>query len=181
MLGSMNKWNALPCDPVLRRWLQAEGSLTSRLRAHGLVEVQVQRQGPGTLWALEQADLRVHTGYVREVVLLLDGRPAVWARSVTTARAIQGAWRAMRGLGVRPLAELLFSTRHVNRESLQAQRLPRGDRQVKHIRDQWNALQQPSLETAMPRWARSSLFWRHGQALRVMEAFSPWMSSLAVN
>jgi chorismate--pyruvate lyase len=118
---------------------------------------------------------------VREVVLLLNGRPAVWARSVTTPRAIQGSWRAMRGLGVRPLAELLFSTRHVERESLQAQQLPRGGLQAKHIRNQWSALQQQSAATAMPSWARSSLFWRHGQALRVMEAFSPWIRELALD
>jgi chorismate-pyruvate lyase len=33
----------------------------------------------------------------------------------------------------------------------------------------------------MPRWARSSVFWRHGHPLRVMEAFSPWVSTLALS
>jgi chorismate-pyruvate lyase len=30
----------------------------------------------------------------------------------------------------------------------------------------------------LPRWARSSVFWRHGHPLRVMEAFSPWVAAL---
>ena len=169
---------ALPSDPGLRWWLQADGSLTSRLRAHGTVEVQVQQQGPCALWAPEQADLQVLCGYVREVVLLLNGRPAVWARSSTTHRAIQGPWRAMRGLGSRPLAELLFAERHVEREPLQAHHLVRCSLPVRHIQCQWQALAQPTADAALPRWARSSVFWRQGHPLRVMEAFSPWVSTL---
>jgi chorismate--pyruvate lyase len=129
------------------------------------------------LWAPERADLQVLSGYVREVVLLLNGRPAVWARSSTTHRAMQGPWRAMRGLGSRPLAELLFAERHVEREPLQAQHLVRCSLPVQHIQGQWQALAQQTA-AAMPRWARSSVFWRQGHPLRVMEAFSPWVSTL---
>ena len=169
---------AMPCSPGLRYWLQAEGSLTTRLRAHGQVEVRVQRQGAGGLWAPERSDLCVPHGYVREVVLLLNGMPVVWARSATTLRAIQGPWRAMRGLGARPLAELLFAERHVEREPLRAQHLPRCGLQANHIQGQWQALEQQTADVAVPRWARSSVFWRHGHPLRVMEAFSPWVSTL---
>jgi chorismate--pyruvate lyase len=178
---------AFPPDPDLRRWLLAEGSLTSRLRRHGTVEVRVQQQGRRSLWAQEEADLHVSGGYVREVVLLLNGRPAVWARSATTQRAIQGPWSALRGLGSRPLAELLFAGRHVERELLQAHHLARCGLQANHIQGQWLALQQLSADAALPqsglcaalpRWARSSVFWRHGHPLRVMEAFSPWVAAL---
>jgi chorismate--pyruvate lyase len=162
----------------LRYWLQAEGSLTTRLRAHGQVEVRVQWQGTCALWASERSDLHVPHGYVREVVLLLNGIPAVWARSATTRRAIQGPWRAMQGLGARPLAELLFAQSHVEREPLRAQHLPRGGLQAHHIQSQWQALALQTEDTATPRWARSSVFWRHGHPLRVMEAFSPWVSAL---
>jgi chorismate--pyruvate lyase len=162
------------------RWLQADGSLTSRLRAHGHVAVLVLQQGPRGLWAPERADLQVSSGYVREVVLLLNGRPAVWARSATTHRAIQGPWCAMRGLGSRPLAELLFSERHVERDPLQAHHLVRGGLQANHIQRQWKALEQQCADAAMPRWARSSVFRRHGHPLRVMEAFSPWVRTLSL-
>jgi chorismate--pyruvate lyase len=156
----------------------ADGSLTSRLRRHGQVEVRVQQQGAFALWPQERTDLNAMRGYVREVVLLLDGRPAVWARSATTHRAIQGPWRALRGLGSRPLAELLFCGRHVQRAPLQAWQLPRSSLQERHIRRQWLSVQTHGDAAATPRWARSSVFWQDGQPLRVMEAFSPWVAAL---
>jgi chorismate--pyruvate lyase len=171
----------------MRHWLQADGSLTSRLRVYGTVEVRVQEQGRRPLWAAERADLQASCGYVREVVLLLNGRPAVWARSATTQAAIQGPWSALRGLGTRPLAELLFAGRHVERAPLQAQHLARCGLQASHILGHWQALQEHSAQAALvqpcqyadaPRWARSSVFWRHGHPLRVMEAFSPWVAAL---
>jgi chorismate--pyruvate lyase len=186
MLGRMKNCNgpadAFPSDPRLRLWLQAEGSLTSRLRAHGQVRVRVQQQGAAALWVPEQADLGQRFGYVREVVLLLDGRPAVWARSATSLRASKGPWRAMRGLGTRPLAELLFAARHVERDRLRALQLPKGGRMQRYLSAQWQGLAQPeplgTPHSAVPRWARSSVFWLHCHPLRVMEAFSPWVSTL---
>ena len=78
---------AYPSAPALRRWLRAEQSLTARLRRHGPVQVQVLRQGHLPLRRAEQQDLQARSGYVREVILHLQGRPAVWARSATTAHA----------------------------------------------------------------------------------------------
>jgi chorismate--pyruvate lyase len=163
-----------PADPSLRAWLTAPGSLTARLRAHGKVEVQVQRQCSQRLWPLERRDLGCRSGHVREVVLLLDGVPVVWARSATSHRALQGAWKALSGLGTRPLAELLFQRRHVCREPLRIQRLPRhGLAEGRLLRALPAAKPQ-----ARPMWARSSVFWHRGQALRVMESFAPWVTSL---
>lgn len=169
---------AHPSDPALRRWLYAPHSLTARLRQHGPVLVRVQRQGRMPLLHAEQRDLRTRHGYVREVVLFLRGRPAVWARSATTHRAVQGPWKAMRGLGTRPLAELLFSGAPLPRDPLQARRAPRRGRLDQSIRRQWQALQDGQLPAAQPRWARSSVFWRRGAPLRVMEVFSPWIAGL---
>lgn len=157
--------------------MQAEGSLTARLRQFGQVQVRVQQQGAMALWPLEQADLQQRCGYVREVVLLLDGRPAVWARSATTLAAMVGPWRAMQGLGTRPLAELLFATHHVQRAPLQAHHLPKSGPMHSHMKRQWLGLDPDA--SGLPRWARSSVFWRKGQGLRVMEAFSPWVGTLA--
>jgi chorismate--pyruvate lyase len=181
MLGRMKNANdrALPTDPRLRFWLQAEGSLTARLRVHGPVHVLVQRQGRMPLWADEQTDLKVPGGYVREVVLLLNNRPAVWARSATPLPAIKGPWRALQGLGSRPLAELLFAGRAIDREALRPQHLPRSGSIAHHIRQQWLAVAQKTPEAGLPHWARSSVFLRHGAPLRVMEAFSPWVCTLA--
>ncbi len=169
---------AYPSAPALRRWLRAEQSLTARLRRHGPVQVQVLRQGHLPLRRAEQRDLQARSGYVREVILHLQGRPAVWARSATTARAVQGPWKALRGLGARPLAELLFAGAPLRRAPLQAARAPRQGALDRAIQRQWQHRAAAPQPAALPRWARSSVFWRHGAALRVMEVFAPWVAQL---
>jgi chorismate--pyruvate lyase len=165
-------------DTALRRWLQAPGSLTARLRCFGLVQVVVQQQGRMALWPQEQADLQQACGYVREVVLLVNGRPAVWARSATARVAVKGPWRAMRGLGTRPLAELLFSGPQVLRGRMDMLSIAKSGAMHRRMRQQWQALQPSATAQDMPQWARSSVFWRKGQGLRVMEAFAPWVCAL---
>ncbi|UCU93429.1 chorismate--pyruvate lyase family protein [Hydrogenophaga taeniospiralis] len=118
---------ARSADPSINAWLFAGGSLTARLRAHGGVEVVVVRQGVSGLWMTEQHDLNCRCGYAREVVLLLNGRVAVWARSVTSLLAFHGAWKSLAGLGTRPLAELLFQGRVLDRDALVPHRLARHD------------------------------------------------------
>ncbi len=159
-----------PPSASLHAWLTAPGSLTARLRAHGVVEVRVQRQGSQRLWPEERRDLACRSGHVREVVLLLDGVPVVWARSATSNRALHGPWKALTGLGARPLAELLFQRSHVCREPLRIQQLARHGRAEARLRAAWPG--------PLPRWARSSVFWQHGQPLRVMESFAPWVEEL---
>lgn len=167
-----------PSTPAIRRWLRADGSLTARLRNHGTVQVRVLRQGRLPLLPAEQRDLHARHGYAREVVLMLQGQPAVWARSATGGRAIQGPWKALRGLGARPLAELLFGGATLARDPLQAARAPRRSPLDQRIRRQWLQTTGTSLAAAPPRWSRSSVFWRGQAPLRVMEAFAPWISAL---
>lgn len=169
----------VPTDFALRFWLQANGSLTSRLRRHGHVTVHVLAQGRMRLWREEQEDLGTRSGYVREVVLLLNGMPVVWARSATPLHAIQGPWRAMQGLGTRPLAELLFEGRKVERAPLRAHHLAKSSPLERHLRNQWVDMPVEGTRPDAPRWARSSVFWHKGQPLRVMEAFSPWVVGLS--
>jgi len=40
-VGAQAPWPIRPARPGLKRWLQATGSLTARLRRHGTVRVQV--------------------------------------------------------------------------------------------------------------------------------------------
>lgn len=173
----------LPVQPAMKRWLAAPGSLTARLRLHGTVTVKVMSQGHRPLWPQEQRTLGALTGHVREVVLLIDGRPAVWARSSAPLRAVKGPWRAIKGLGTRPLAELLFAHRHVVRGPLRARRVPKGGPPVRHMRRQWQAAHaELGLRTsalAEPQWARHSLFHHRGQPLQVLEAFAPWVAQLS--
>jgi chorismate--pyruvate lyase len=170
----------------LRKWLSAPGSLTARLRLHGQVSVQVISQGRQTLWAQERAALRCQEGYVREVVLRIDGRPAVWARSSTTLHAVKGPWRAIKGLGNRPLAELLFEHNQVRRDPLSFGLLGQQSPQRRHLAAQWARLTPPTADQApdrapepVPSWARRSVFRHRGHPLQVMESFSPWVTHLS--
>lgn len=170
-----------PVSPRMRQWLSAPGSLTARLRLHGTVRVEVLAQGRRRLWPQERRALGCCVGHVREVVLRIDERPAVWARSSVPARAVKGPWQAIRGLGTRPLAELLFSHRAVRRGPLQTLRLSAHDKAGAQLARQWAGLNTPpppaGQRSLPPRWARHSLFRHHGQPLQVLEAFAPWVSA----
>ena len=168
-----------PTSASLRQWLFAPGSLTERLRQHGHVTVKILHQGSQCLWSDEQHDLGQSNAHTREVFLLLNGRPVVWARSATLHTAIQGPWKAMTNLGTRPLAELLFQDRAVLRSPLQAHALARHGEVERQMRDAWAQFHASTTENPMPRWGRSSVFWRRGQPLRVFEAFAPWVQTLS--
>jgi chorismate--pyruvate lyase len=173
--SAANRRQAVPV--ALRRWLSAPGSLTARLRQHGQVSVQVLSQGRQRLWPQEQAALGSAQGHVREVVLSIDGRPAIWARSATTLRAVKGPWRAIKGLGKRPLAELLFAHKQVRRDPLHAQAFAHHGPQRSHLARQWHGLKPPPADPA-PTWARRSVFWHRGHPLQVLESFAPWVAPL---
>jgi chorismate--pyruvate lyase len=165
----------------LQRWLSAPGSLTARLRLHGHVTVEVLSQGRQTLWPQERAVLGAQQGYVREVALRIDGRPAIWARSCTTLRAVKGPWRAVKGLGTRPLAELLFEHGRVRRDPLVALRLARQSPQRCHLSREWRGLKTTETKAPvapLPSWTRRSVFRHQGHPLQVLESFSPWVTLL---
>lgn len=84
------------------------------------VAVQVMREGVQTSLEQESMCLGISTRepvWVREVMLRVNGKPAVVARSVTTVRASQSVWRALHYLHNTPLAALLYSDRGVARSS----------------------------------------------------------------
>lgn len=164
---------ALPVAPRLQRWLQAPGSLSLRLRATGR-HFEVRPLDQGTRHALpgEAASVGARRLHAREVLLLVDGEPLVYARSVTDSRNATGAWRSLQALGSRSLAELLFSQRWVSRSPLFALRLSPGSVWLRHLQAQC-AEQAPALARSRVVWARYSVFYKAGQPLRVLEAFAP--------
>jgi chorismate--pyruvate lyase len=153
----------------LRRWLQAPGSLSARQAATGQhFTVQVLNQGREPLsvdeaYALGMPGQRL--GYAREVVLRVDGVPLVFARSVTTHADSLGAWRSLRGLGSRPLADVLFRCVGITRQALEFASLLR---QV--CTRGLGATGEDAAQAAFP--ARRSVFVRRRAALLVMEVFA---------
>ncbi|MCH8856360.1 MAG: chorismate lyase [Proteobacteria bacterium] len=163
----------------LRDWLRAPGSLSRRLAALGQrFEVQVLRQGVAPFRALERAALGLPPRgltVVREVILRVDGEPLVWARSAVHQRATTGPWRALKGLGSRPLAHLLYDDYRIHRSELQPRRLARQGHTRRHAARQWRAATGAAMPAQM-QWSRHSVFHRGGALLRVMELFAPGLA-----
>ncbi len=99
----------------LRPWLFDEDSLTRRLVAasHGDFAVQVRRQWWGRARPDEARLLGIaprHACRLREVLLLGQGQPWVFARSVLPDASLTGRSRFLRRLQSRPLGALLFQS-----------------------------------------------------------------------
>jgi chorismate lyase len=176
----------LRCQGVvgLAAWLQAAGSLTQHLRRHaGPVTVRRLNQGRGRA-RLDEARALGLSGvhrpgvHVREVVLHCADQPLVMARSVCQRRHLSGPWRAIKGLGSRPLAELLFHDREVQRSPLETAYLASHRRLGKALAEQWTQ----ATGTAWPAagmWQRRSVFVRRGAALLVAELFAVSLHQMA--
>jgi chorismate--pyruvate lyase len=165
---------------ALRRWQRAPGSLTARLKAlGGHFEVLTLRQGVAPLLAQERRVLGAGRHLVREVILKVDGRPLVWARSVAPARSLAGPWRALAGLGTRPLGQLLFDDARVARSPLVAHRWGRGGKEHARVQRDWLQFTGEPWPAAVVA-GRSSVFVRQGAKLRVFEAFALALKSHAV-
>lgn len=178
----MTNWTTQsPWRQPQRAWVGVGGSLTAWLVATGQTfSVQVLRQGRSALHPAEWAALQLpggRAGYVREVLLRLDGAAVVYARSVTTHAASLGPWRALRGLGTRPLAEVLFNHLPAERAPLAFARLKPASSLRRDVARAWRqAAGAPTQTGALP--ARRSVFKRARAPLLVMEVFAapdqPW-------
>jgi chorismate--pyruvate lyase len=165
----------------IRRWMGATGSLSARLAGSGQVfSVQVLQQGRQSLGLDEARALGLPgrcVGYTREVVLRVDGVAVVFARSVTQHVHSLGPWRAVRGLGSRPLADVLFKRSGIARTPLAFTRIKPSTRLGRDVASAWQrATSQGVTVRTLP--ARRSVFTRRGAPLLVMEIFAaqpePW-------
>lgn len=172
----MNPWQAtLVGQSPYRPWLTDEGSLTAALKSR-CPALQVERLRQGL--ARPNADERTLLGLapkehalIREVMLLCDGHPLVFAHSVIPRAGLTGPWRNLSRLGNRPLGEALFADPRIVRHPLQYRRL---DRRHPLYRSALRRL------TVRPSWlwARRSLFVRDGYPILVTEIFLPALLQL---
>ncbi|WP_219858482.1 chorismate--pyruvate lyase family protein [Stutzerimonas azotifigens] len=152
-------------------WLLDDGSLTRRLTAlaDGRFRVQPLDEGWQALRDEECTALGVENGsegWVREVYLLGDEQPWVFARSVAAKAALQAGDVPLQELGTRSLGELLFSDPAFSRGGIELCRYPAGLLPEK--------VRQPAL------WARRSAFSRGPLSVLVAEVFLPdfWCRAL---
>ncbi|WP_051786306.1 chorismate--pyruvate lyase family protein [Endozoicomonas numazuensis] len=171
-----------------RDWLLDSGSLTQRLKLafNNNFSVQVIRHGTFMPTYSEHRFLnnqerrRVtsvshgETGFfrsnscskmatIREVLLICDGRPRVFARSVLPHSSLIGPNRELLQLGSKPLGEFLFNHPGMRRGPFEVAELPA--RQFNpYLMDKY------SDETA---WGRRSLFYLNEKPISVCEIFLP--------
>ena len=161
-------------EPVLR-WLLDRASLTRRIQSAcpGCFRVEVLFQGWVRPQHNETRELDMRTassGFVREVHLLCDGRPWVFARTVIPRATLTGSRRRLTRLKSRPLGALLFADPSMQRGPVEIARLSPCDKlypaAIRHL-------------TLRPEtiWGRRSLFRLGGKPLLVSEIFLPGIPS----
>ncbi|MBF4987715.1 chorismate lyase [Methylophilus sp. 14] len=155
----------------LRPWLQERGSLTARLKKqYPDFAVQVLSQG----WRKPNIDERVLLrlpaathAWVREVMLMGEGQPQVFAHSVIARKDLRGAWCQLRKIGRVPLGAALFANASVQRGRLYYRKLspahPLHQAFCRHA----------CVKTSQRLWARRSLFCLRHYRLLVTEVFLP--------
>jgi len=166
----------LPFDPEippnLRHWVTGEGSLTARLvaaserfRVHRLLQASA-RPYLDEWQALGQCGRE--PALTREVLLICDEQPAIYAHTVVRERHARRDWPFLRGLGERPLGGRLFVDPAVRRDPFEfARLLPHHPLRL--------ALQRilPAMGPVPMLPARRSVFRRGAGIMLVTEVFLP--------
>jgi chorismate--pyruvate lyase len=179
MLRQVSRWKKRPAlagaPAWLLPWLFDPGSLTARIVARSRdVRVRVLRETRALPFIDERRLVGLPPGrhaWTREVLLIADDVPVVFAHSVLAPDDLTGAWHMARAIGGRPLGAALFADPGIRRGPLFAARL--GPSHPLHRRA--NA----ALGTTLPElWARRSRFDRQGRPLLVTEVFLPGIGKL---
>ena len=161
--------SSIPRD--LSGWLLDTASLTLRLQrlCPGRFQVRVLSQAWGTPRIDEARALDMRPGrlaIIRQVHLLCDGQPRVYARTVIPVTSLRGKLKRLAHLGTRPLGGLLFADPGMQRGGVELARIGRGQSLYQaatcHLRQHPEAI-----------WGRRSVFRLSGRPLLVSEVFLP--------
>lgn len=173
-------WHShLPEDPAisanLRRWVTGEGSLTARLvAASSRFRVRCLAQRMEIALADEWQALGLparHRALAREVLLVCDGVPAIFAHTVVKPDHARRDWPFLRGLGERPLGGALFVDPRVRREPFAFARLRPHHPLRLRLQQAVPAMRELAPSLILP--ARRSVFRRGGGVMLVTEVFLP--------
>ncbi|MES1981626.1 MAG: chorismate lyase [Pseudomonadota bacterium] len=164
-------WHSLlPDKSGYTPWLADRGSLTLRIQKRcdlfRVASVRIQlMSATHDETRLLGVPLRQRV-YTREVLLIADDKPVVFAHSVVATQHLRGPWHKLRTLGNRPLGGMLFSHPLVQRAPLHYRMLKKDHPLYRRAA--------AALENAPARlYARRSLFTLHGAPLLVTEIFLP--------
>ncbi|KTS37237.1 hypothetical protein NS228_12175 [Methylobacterium indicum] len=169
-------WSAVPpsgTSATQKDWLTRPGSLTKLLATLGELRLVVILEKPSPPWKEDLDFLNAAPEdrfWIREVLLLVDGEPCVFGHTVVRLDDSEGAWRSLRHLGDRPLAELLYQDTEVIRSALTSAEMesshPMAER-VCEVVSRGRALSNGRL------LARRSIFQRSSRPLLVVECMLP--------
>ncbi|MDB5800067.1 MAG: ubiC [Rhodocyclales bacterium] len=161
----------LAANHPLHGWLGDSASLTARIEARcHQFRVKVLTQGLGRPHPDEAVLLGLRAGEracLREVLLIADDAPVVYARSLLVPENLRGAWRMFAGVGGRPLGAALFADPLVSRSPLYTRCLDVRDVRYRRVASLIKLNGKKAL------WARRSCFVRHERPLIVCEVFLP--------
>ncbi|WP_457668092.1 chorismate--pyruvate lyase family protein [Thiolapillus sp.] len=152
-------------------WLTDPASLTRRVTdaCNGAFRVRVRYQGWGKAMNSESRLLNLRlraTCLIREVELLCNGEPQVFARTLMPVKSLRGAARRLSHLRNKPLGKVLFADPHTRRMQLQIARfLPQ--------HKSFHAAVAHLDETPEELWGRRTLFLYAGKPILVNEVFLP--------
>lgn len=118
-------------DRIHRHWLTDTGSLTKKLKEHSqkfTVIRQAQRLAPTSLSESEAINMpnRRRT-WQRDVLLLCDGIPVVYAHTITPLESVSRDWPFFKRLGNQALGVALFATPLIQRGRFEYTRLNEKD------------------------------------------------------
>jgi len=158
----------IPAD--LFGWLLDPASLTLRLQqlCHGEFRVRVLSQEWGTPRIDEARALGVVNGrraIIRQVQLLCNQCPWIFARTVIPASSLQGSLQRLARLGSRPLGAVLFADPGMRRGIVELACIQPGQALFAEAARQMK----PPAEI----WGRRSVFTVSGKSLLVSEIFLP--------
>jgi chorismate--pyruvate lyase len=159
----------------LQLWLIDNGSLTARLQQHfskfAVEPIAVKYAKPiqDETVLLYQPSYKI--ALIREVLLMGNNQPVVFAHSVLPRASLRGGWNGLGRLGNRPLGATLFANPKVKRTSLSFKKLTSN-----HVLYQYatrHLMQKPAANNPSYLWARRSIFSLNCANIMVTEVFLP--------
>jgi chorismate--pyruvate lyase len=165
------RWRRGQLPEGLVDWLLDAGSLTDRLKRScpGCFSVHVLDEG----WQrprLDEAQVlnmpASTVGWVRQVQLLCDGKPWVFARTIIPASTLTGEQRKLTHLGNRPLGAFLFADPGMQRGPVELACIVPGQSMFSCATGNLERLPEQI-------WGRRSVFRVGGKPLLVTEVFLP--------
>ena len=174
--NTRDNWLKMPiASGAYQHWLTDRQSLTLRLQQRfDVVNVKIVRLQFAKAFINEYKALamaaREHV-LIREVLLMGQEAPVVFAHSVIPKKSLRGSWLGLRRLGCQPLGAKLFAKPQIKRTALSYKKLSSRHplfRQADQVMRTYLLKSAPDYL-----WARRSVFNFHQHKIMVTEVFFP--------